>query len=271
MEWTNEYNLPERVIRLLPKMYQPKKDRLSVTQLIDSPLIRTLQLERWDYIVRDYSDLLSTIIGMSVHERNERLALDDELTEHKMEDEIHGVILVGKYDSYKEKDKAVRDTKTKGVNFASYDDAREEIEKQLNLYAWQLRKRDKPVELLEADIFYRDWKLWEAMKDVEKWAVMRPGRKNALKLFTEKTSAEEWMFFNTRQEDKCYIQHRLPKGYPQTSYQCLQLPLWTQKKAEKYIKEQIAHHKECPMECTNRWNGLRCKSYCNVRSICDEQ
>lgn len=269
MKWTNEHNLPDRILKLLPNTYQPKEGRFSVTQLIDSPRIRTLQLERWDEIVRDYSDLLTTIIGMSVHERNERLATDDELTEHKMEDEILGVTVVGRMDSYKEIDEAVRDTKTKGVNFTSYADAREEIEKQLNIYAWQLRKRNKPVKILEADIFYRDWKLWEARKDCEKWAVIKPGRKTALRLLDSEKEAKEWLRFNTKPEDKCIIQYRPPKGYPIISYEGLTLPLWNMKKAKGFIEERITLHQTCPMDCDNKWNGLRCKDYCPVRSICD--
>ena len=49
----NRHNLPDRIVNLLPKMYKPKENRFGVTQLIDEPKIRTLQLEKWDEMVTD--------------------------------------------------------------------------------------------------------------------------------------------------------------------------------------------------------------------------
>lgn len=268
MNFTNKNNLPERIIRLLPKPRQPKPDRFSVTQLIDSPRIRTLQLKNWEEIERDYSDLLPTLIGMAMHERSERLSLDEETTEQKIETRIAGVTLVGKSDCYVENEETVRDTKTKGVGFASYGDAKLEIERQLNCYAFQLRTIGKKVSKLESDIFYRDWKLWEMRKDIPKWAVMKEGRKTAVKLFDSEKQAREYMMDGWRAGEGLRIEERPSKGYPKTSYECLEIPLWTFEEQEKYITEQIHYHTMAPMDCSNTWNGLRCKDYCPCRSVC---
>lgn len=274
MKWTNDYNLPKRVIRLLPEIYQPKPNRFSVTQLIDSPRIRTLLMTKWDELVLDYSELLNTVHGMGLHRRSDALSLDEDgiKAEFKMEDKICGVTLVGRSDRYEEEEKLVVDKKSKATGFMKYPDATSGIEKQLNCYAWQFRKRGYPIKGLEADLHYRDWKLWEAEKDKPKWAAMKPGWAKAVKLFDSPQEAHDWIEMNTTPDEAFFVQNRLPKGYPEISYERLVVPLWSEKEQEDYIKEQIEYHTMKPMDCpeTCRWNkGLRCKSYCPVRSLCN--
>lgn len=274
MNWTNKYHLPEHIIALLPKKYEPKEGRFSVTQVIDSPRIRTLQMKHWDELEGDYSDLLSTVIGISVHEKFAAVATkavqeDDlqELTEHKMEIEINGVTLVGRLDGYSEAKKCLKDVKTKGVKFTSYPEARKEIENQLNIYAWMVRQQKLPVESLFADIFYRDWKLWEAQKDIPKWAVMKPGRKTAVKLFDSPQEADEGL------ESGWWVESRPSKNYPKIPYEKLEVPLWSEEKQKTFIIESINYHQNNPMDCPGscRWsNNIRCKHYCPVVKFCGE-
>ncbi len=103
MKWTNQYNLSDRVIRMIQGKYKERKpelNRLSITDLVDEPLPRVLYINHWDDIVRDYSDMLTMVQGIALHSRYEMCAGDDEDTEHKLEDVVDGVIVVGKADSY---------------------------------------------------------------------------------------------------------------------------------------------------------------------------
>lgn len=161
MRWTNNFNLADRVIRVLKGKYKERKpelNRLSITDLIDDPLPRILYIHHWDDIVRDYSDMITMVQGSSLHSRYELCATDDEDAERKFEDVIDGIILVGKADSYfQEDDKYIElEVKQTGVYGPKYRIPK--WEKQMNCYAWQRRLRKEPVDKLLVDVWYRDWK-----------------------------------------------------------------------------------------------------------------
>lgn len=157
MEWTNKFQLPDRVIRVLKGKYKERKpelNRLSITDLIDDPLPRILYINHWDDIVRDYSDLLTMVQGISLHSRYEECAPESVDTEHKFEDVVDGIIVVGKADWWEEP--LVLELKQTGVYGPKYRIPK--WTKQMNCYAQQRRIRDYNVELLGVDIWYRDWK-----------------------------------------------------------------------------------------------------------------
>ena len=157
MRWTNNFNLPDRVIRTIQgkyKEHKPELNRLSITDLVEEPLPRVLCINHWDEIVRDYSDMLTMVQGISLHSRYEMCAEDDEDVEHKLEDVIDGVIVVGKADSYF--DSTLLELKQTGVYGPKYRIPK--WVKQMNSYAWQRRMRKEEVTELLVDVWYRDWK-----------------------------------------------------------------------------------------------------------------
>ena len=165
MEWTNKFSLPDRVIRVLKgkyKEHRPELNRLSITDLIDDPLPRILFINHWDDIVRDYSDLITMVQGISLHSRYEDCASEGADVEHKFEDVIDGVIVVGKADWYEEP--LLLELKQTGVYGPKYRIPK--WEKQMNCYAWQRRTREtasstggiEEVTELGVDVWYRDWK-----------------------------------------------------------------------------------------------------------------
>lgn len=271
MKILNKYNLPDRIVRQLSPPHRPVSGRISVTQLIDAPRIRTLLLEKWDDVVLDYSDFLSTVIGLSVHERQERLVdvEEDEEAEVKFEDMIDGVLIVGKSDTYYPKEKIIRDTKVKAVGCFKYVSFKTDLERQLNTYAMQYRSRGYEVSGLECDVYYRDWKKWEADRDKETWAVMKPGRKTAIKVFDREANA---IYYVQNNGFSYYVEHRGKGSYPQIPVDySIPVELWEYNKETEYVKDQIEYHilapLDCPEEC--RWKDcLRCKDYCRVRSVC---
>jgi len=156
-KWINPHNLPDRVLRVIQGKYKERKpelNRLSITDLPDDPLQRVLYINHWDDIVRDYSDMLTMVQGISLHSRYEMCATDDEDAEHKLEDAISEIIVVGKADSYF--DDILLEVKQTGVYGPKY--RLPKWEKQLNCYAWQRRKRKQEVNELLVDVWYRDWK-----------------------------------------------------------------------------------------------------------------
>jgi hypothetical protein len=165
MKWENRYNLSDRVIRVLKGKYKdhrPELNRLSITDLIDDPLPRILFINHWDDIVRDYSDLITMVQGIALHSRYEECASESADVEHKFEDVINGVIVVGKADWYEEP--LLLELKQTGVYGPKY--RLKKWTKQMNCYAWQKRVRRlasraggiEEVTELGVDIWYRDWK-----------------------------------------------------------------------------------------------------------------
>ena len=157
MKWENRYNLSDRVIGVLKGKYKdhrPELNRLSITDLIDDPLPRILFINHWDDIVRDYSDLITMVQGISLHSRYEDCASESADVEHKFEDVIDGVIVVGKADWWEEP--LLLELKQTGVYGPKYRIPK--WTKQMNCYAWQRRIRGYNVEELGVDVWYRDWK-----------------------------------------------------------------------------------------------------------------
>jgi len=157
MKWENRYNLPGRVIKTIQGKYKERKpelNRLSITDLVDEPLPRVLYINHWDDIVRDYSDMLTMVQGLSLHSRYEMCAGDDEDVEHKFEDVVDGIIVVGKADSYF--NGTLLELKQTGVYGPKYRIPK--WTKQMNSYGWQRRMRKQEVNELLVDIWYRNWK-----------------------------------------------------------------------------------------------------------------
>jgi len=282
MKLTNNKNLPQEFVNAI-KLYKPDPDRMSVTHLIDEPLIRTLQIEKWDEIVVDASDYVLMMLGISFHKQMENES--DEHSERKYEDLIDGIALVGKADLYRPKTQSIEDYKVTSVWTIIFGDRIKEWEKQLNVYCYQYRSRGLPVAKLQIHCILRDWSetraqreddypknnfvtinipIWsieEQMEYIEqqlefhrmcpkgecspeskwqketKWAVMKEGRKSALRVLDTEEDAIKW----------CEL-----KGYGKVINNSITLG-----------KDLSAKIVERPGECT------RCLKYCAVRSVCE--
>lgn len=237
--WTNTYNLPDRVLRVIKGKYKDKKpelNRLSVTDLIDGPLIRVLYLHHWDDWARDYSDLLTMTQGTALHDRYEMVATDDEDVEHKYEDVILdkngniAMVVVGKADNFF--DETILDVKQTGCYGPKY--RIDKWTKQLNVYAWQKGRRINPdlesfgvkyqVNKLLVDVWYRDWK-----------------------------------------QNKTYY-----KDYPPIPFEVIELELWPFEKQDEYVKSQVQKHVNHPVfdspdkytkPCSDKQRGIRWEAY----------
>ncbi len=274
MKMTNKFLLPDRVVRQISKLHKPEPNRISVTSLISCPRERQLQIDRWDEIVLDYSDFLPTLLGISLHERQDRLSegVDEVESEVKYEDKVGQFTVVGKADNYDTTTKIIRETKVKAVGVLKHDSFIEEVTAQLNVYAWQRRKRGFEVNGLELDVYYRDWVEWQADKaNTTKYAVMKEGRKTALKVFDSMILAEE--FATNDGGSKIYIDVRKPDGsYPVIPLEhSVPIKLWTFEEENEYVENQVELFTLDPYYCDKkcRWkNDLKCRKYCRSRSVC---
>ena len=68
MKTSNKYNLPLPLYRAMEMGdYKSEPDRISVTNLINPPLIRYLTDKYWEEIEEDVSDRLWALLGKSIH------------------------------------------------------------------------------------------------------------------------------------------------------------------------------------------------------------
>jgi len=171
--------------------------------------------------------------GTALHDRYEMCATDDEDAEHKFEDVVSDIIVVGKTDSKFED--TILDVKQTGVYGPKY--RLDKWTAQLNTYAWQWRRRQNPthrkyykgyeINKLLIDVWYRDWKL-----------------------------------------NKAYY-----KDYPPIPFEVLELELWTFKQQDEYVSRQVLKHLSHPIfdkpemyevPCNNKQRGIRFEAYKNA-------
>lgn len=270
MKYTNRHNLPYRVLRLLHLTYRPKECRYSVRHLCDSPRVRTLLLKEWDHIEMDYSDLLSTVIGISVHEASEIANKDDAEVEQKVELAVDGVVVAGRSDLFEPTNKIIIDTKVKSTDFLRF--GMDDIVKQINYYAYMHRQKGLIAERAECDVWYRDWKLWKSR--IEKDYPKLPYECMPIKLWTPE---EQW---DSLQSDVQYHVMK-PMDCPdefrwkrETTYAVMKSG---QKRAVRVLDTEQEAQEYCiksgdlrlsvvarPGEC------VRCKDFCPCRSVCPD-
>jgi len=160
MPITNNHRLPDFVVDALTyDTYSRGESDISVTQLIDSPRVSLLQTEHADEIDRDAVDFLWSRFGTSVHEMFEKSVSDDEyVTEERLFHKIDDWTISGAIDlQHIHKDGiAVADYKVTSVWSVIFD--KQEWHKQLNCYAWLVRKaKQAPVKSLSIVAILRDW------------------------------------------------------------------------------------------------------------------
>lgn len=159
MKTTNKHNLPASIFEALTKeTYDLDKSdtkKLSVTSLIDSPLIRQLRIRHWEKLEQDASDLLWVLLGQSVHSVLDRVSDHQRLKEERLTALIGGYEFSGKPDLYDGDTHVITDYKVTSV--WAYIFGKEEWDKQLNCYAWLLRKLGFQVDGLKIAMILRDW------------------------------------------------------------------------------------------------------------------
>lgn len=158
----NRYNLPAPLASALTfERRAPVAGRISVTQLIDSPLRRILLMRHYNEIEEDVSENLWALMGKAVHYVIER---GNEDTETKIEVPVPGATLVGVVDYHK--NGHIIDWKTSSVWSVIFA-ADKNWELQLQIYAYLFHLIGKPVNKLSVYMILRDWNKRERQKNPE--------------------------------------------------------------------------------------------------------
>lgn len=157
MRITNRAGLPAPLVRAVSDQREPRRNRISVTEMIQPPQLRALTVKHWDELEEDASDRIWLIFGTAVHAIIERGShpLDDSLAEQTLELPVEGWTVTGTADLYHQ-DGTLSDYKTTSV-YAFMDGVRAEWEAQLNCYAYLYRTHGFPVKRLEIVAILRDW------------------------------------------------------------------------------------------------------------------
>ena len=156
----NIHDLPEPLVKALTvERRRPVAGRISVTQLIDSPLRRVLLRNHFDEISEDASENLWSLLGRAVHYIIEK---GNEDTETKIEVPVFGATLVGIIDYHK--DGRVIDWKVTSKWSVIFADNKN-WELQLQVYGYLLRTAGHPVNELSVYMILRDFNKREALKN----------------------------------------------------------------------------------------------------------
>ena len=160
MKLTNKFNLPEPLVNAVKNQaYSKGSSDITVTQLIQPPLIRHLNALHHDKVEEDASSRIWALLGSSVHSILEKAYQGSNArVEERVYAEVNGWKLGGQFDVLE--GSTLSDYKITSV-YAK--DGKIEWENQLNVYAWLIEKVKKvPVTSVGIVALIRDWKSREA-------------------------------------------------------------------------------------------------------------
>ncbi len=160
MEIRNDFGLPEAVYNTLAHdHYIPGDNDYSVTALLNPPQQTALLNRYYDKISIDATDNLYSVLGTAVHSLIEKYTEDEAVKEHRAYIEVGAndrvYTIGGQVDYYRAG--VIRDYKVTSVNTFLYGSRFDDWTKQLNLYAFIMRKNGYPVKQLEVCMIFRDW------------------------------------------------------------------------------------------------------------------
>lgn len=158
MKFTNRYNLPDSIYRLVTKSdYSLSGAEVSVTGLLKPMRQLFLEREHWDEIEEDISDRLWASYGTLMHRLLEISEEENVLKEKALFVEVQGIKIVGHIDHYHLENKTLSDYKfTSAWKHTFFDDI---WEKQLNIYRFLFLSNDYSVNKLQVIALYRDWSI----------------------------------------------------------------------------------------------------------------
>lgn len=167
MKLTNKNNLPLPLVRAVENDEYTKGDAdISVTGLLEPPLIRVLKNRYWDELEEDASDRIFSLLGQVVHKILERASEEQALAEKRFSIICEEWRISGGMDRIVVKDGLIQDYKFVTVHkVKGKDTAPEEWVRQLNIYAEILRQNKIEVRALQIVAIFRDWSKLAAKRE----------------------------------------------------------------------------------------------------------
>ena len=154
MKLTNKMGLPEPLVNAVKNQaYSPGSSDITVTTLIQPPLIRKLRKEHDSEVEEDVSDRIWALIGSATHGILENAFKG---TQARVEERVYAQVLGwkigGQFDVLE--GSTLSDYKITSVYSA---DGKIEWEQQLNVLRWLLHKNNTLVDKLQIVAIFRDW------------------------------------------------------------------------------------------------------------------
>jgi hypothetical protein len=217
--------------------------RFSTTTLIHSPKEYELKKFHWDELTQDVKDFYWMLFGTALHNILEEYSPEDAMLEEKLEIEVDGCVVVAKVDMYHEG--VVTDWKS-DTTFKA-DSPKDIYEKQLNIYAWALRKSGYEVTEVQYWSFYKNWSAGkmgiEGHYDNEHFDILTPKRKAFKPEFLarlEKNPAILDSFKYPLAPWRCFSS--------EATHENTKLRLWSFEEQDEYVRAQVALHKKYASE-----------------------
>ena len=212
MKITNKFGLPQPFVDFIQNDKYSKGDAdISVTSLIDSPRVSLMRQKHKDEIEIDAIDQIWSLFGTSVHSVLESSKQSEySTTEERIYTEVDGWKLSGAIDRQEvdKKDGSISIFDYKVTSVWSVIYGKIEWERQLNCYAYLCEQSYHPI-------FTPFANQKRKVKKLNICAILR-----------------DW---NRREAEKKF-------DYPKTPIVVIDIPLWSQKERERYIRERINLH-----------------------------
>lgn len=277
MKITNNANLPAPLVRALTRDSRPRvPNRISLTELIQSPQIRALTIRHEAELEEDAADRIWALMGTLLHGALEKFVDKEqgEIGEEKLEMEVLGWTLVGKYDlsEITLDGELLTDWKLTSV-WSVREGLKPEWEQQLNVYAQLVRNTGRTVNQIQVVAIGRDWSKNKARFDPD--YPQQHVKVIAVPLWTE----EETLRFI---EERVRLHQEAEKGnWPE----CTNEERWArptqwalmkkgQKKAVKLFATKHAAEWAIAKDqyiVGRAGESVRCNSYCAVSQFCEQK
>ena len=161
MKITNNYNLPDAIVKALQSDYQYKPYQFSVTTILSGIKSFLLAKRHQNEIEMDASEGINMLLGTAVHNIFEGHENEDEVAEDYIKIKVNDLYsLSGRFDLYNLKTEEITDYKTCSIwkiKFKDYKDWKQ----QLLIYGWMLRKLGLKVKNCKITALIKDWKKTE--------------------------------------------------------------------------------------------------------------
>lgn len=251
-------------------IYKPKPDRLTITDLINAPLIKELRLKHWDQIEENVSDRIWALYGSAFHSILENADKEFLLKEELFSSDFEGTKITGRIDRLAEEhDKIIlQDYKVTSAWSCvygfdpTYTDA-------LNVYAYFVNECfDYKVDKLQLIVLYRDWMKTKMMQSSD-----YPRQK------VERHEIQLW----SKDRTKAFIRERIDAHV--RGQWCTDTERWKKddvfavmKKNRKSAVKLFDNEPEAQLRINNSSSDhylevregsyRKCEDFCNVRPFC---
>ena len=263
MKLTNKFNLPDPIVNAVNNTgYTAGSSDITVTQLIQPPLIRKLRIEHDSEIEEDASDRVWALFGTSIHHLLE-MAYKGRTArvEERVYAEVLGWKLGGAFDVLE--GSSLSDYKVTSVYSSS---GKIEWERQLNVLRWLLHKNGTEVDKLSITAIFRDWRPMEQKRNPGEYP-NRPIMTLPIKMWT-------------LDEADAYVKERVALHQLSEPPACTDEDRWTtpeqwalMKKGGKRAIKLYPSKEGVTLTPEQHWEHRpaiyrRCEDYCSVNKWC---